>query len=67
MRRVKAAASGVNEDVMAERSNPSLQGAAPSAQSEVAGSGIARGVKGFKGLAGVMDDIGALFVRAHAF
>ncbi len=52
-------------------SNPFLQGAAGNAASLTpTASGIARGVKGYKELASVTDDIGgdwALFVRAHAF
>ena len=56
MRRVKAPTSGVDEDVMAKGSNPSLQGAAGRRrQPEVAGSGIARVVKGYKELASVTD------------
>jgi hypothetical protein len=59
LRRLKAAASAVNEDVHGWGSNPFLQGAPGNAASLTpTASGIARVVKGYKELASVADDIG---------
>jgi methyl-accepting chemotaxis protein len=58
LRRLKAAVSAVNEDVMAGVQTIASRSLRQRRQSEVTGSGIARVVKDFKELASVADDIG---------
>ena len=58
LRWLKAAASAVNEDVMAGVQTHFFRAAGNAASLRPMGSGIARVVKGYNELASVSDDIG---------
>jgi hypothetical protein len=58
LRRLKTAASAVNEDVMAGVQTRFFREPPATPPAEVTGSGIVRVVKGYKELASVTDDFG---------
>ena len=58
LRRLNAAASAVNEDVMAMVQTRFVREPSAAANLRPVGSGIARGVKGYKELASVTDNGG---------